>query len=210
MSQEHAPDPAQEQVARDFDRVRESYTEQITEAIAFSGLERNFFIRLKADCLLRLTTQHLGDARDQAALDLGCGIGDYHERLAGAFKSLSAIDVSVESIRYASGRHPTVDYQTYAGGRLPYADDRFDLVFAICVLHHVPPTNWKEFATEMFRVLRSGGLAVILEHNPFNPVTRYIVRTCPISTVAPCCCRCLGPPGCSRPPALPSENRERF
>jgi len=29
-------------------------------------------------------------------------------------------------------------------------------------------------------VLKPGGLAVIFEHNPLNPVTRYVVRSCPI------------------------------
>lgn len=180
MSRDRLPDPAQEKVAGDFDRFRETYTEQITDAIAFSGLERRFFITVKEDCLLRLTAQYLGDPGNQAALDLGCGIGDYHQRFAAAFKSLSAIDVSEESVRFARAQHPTVDYETYAGGRLPYSDNRFDLVFAICVVHHVPTALWKEFADEMFRVARPGGLAVIIEHNPFNPATQYIVRTCPI------------------------------
>jgi hypothetical protein len=32
----------------------------------------------------------------------------------------------------------------------------------------------------MWRVLKRGGLAVVFEHNPLNPATQYIVRTCPI------------------------------
>jgi hypothetical protein len=32
----------------------------------------------------------------------------------------------------------------------------------------------------MLRVVRKGGLVIILEHNPYNPLTRHIVRTCPL------------------------------
>ena len=32
----------------------------------------------------------------------------------------------------------------------------------------------------MRRVVRPGGLVVIFEHNPINPLTQWIVRTCPI------------------------------
>ena len=32
----------------------------------------------------------------------------------------------------------------------------------------------------MRRVVRPGGVIAIFEHNPINPFTRWIVRTCPI------------------------------
>lgn len=49
---------------------------------------------------------------------------------------------------------------------------------AICVFHHVPPKGWVELALEMMRVLRPDGLSLVIEHNPYNPVTRRIVNTC--------------------------------
>jgi SAM-dependent methyltransferase len=45
-------------------------------------------------------------------------------------------------------------------------------------MHHVPPAQWPAFAAEMKRVVRPGGLAVVFEHNPFNPLTRRVVSNC--------------------------------
>ena len=62
---------------------------------------------------------------------------------------------------------------------MPYADSSFDLAFTICVLHHVPPVQWPTFVSEMKRVLKPGGLALIFEHNPRNPLTMRAVNNCP-------------------------------
>lgn len=42
-------------------------------------------------------------------------------------------------------------------------------------MHHVPPSQWNSFLMEMNRVLKKDGMAIIFEHNPYNPLTRYIV-----------------------------------
>src|SRR5437588_7354869 len=52
------------------------------------------------------------------------------------------------------------------------------LSIAICVLHHVPPPQWVGFLCEMRRVVRPGGLVCLIEHNPFNPLTRLAVARC--------------------------------
>jgi SAM-dependent methyltransferase len=56
----------------------------------------------------------------------------------------------------------------------------FNAAYAIAVMHHVPPSDWTNFLTEMRRVVRPGGMVVVFEHNPINPLTQWIVRTCPI------------------------------
>jgi hypothetical protein len=45
-------------------------------------------------------------------------------------------------------------------------------------MHHVPPAQWANFAAEMKRVVRTGGLVVVFEHNPLNPLTRRAVSNC--------------------------------
>jgi SAM-dependent methyltransferase len=72
-----------------------------------------------------------------------------------------------------------VEYRVYDGLIIPYPARSFDMAYAICVLHHVPVDGWANFAAEMKRVLRPGGLALVFEHNPRHPLTLKAVRDCP-------------------------------
>ena len=162
----------------DFDRFGDTYERDLDEVVRFSGQDADFFSRVKARRLLSLVGRHVGNPRDLSALDVGCGIGLTDTKLAPGFGRLAGIDISPVSIEHAAARNRDVDYRTYDGNTLPYADGTFDVVFTICVLHHVPPLERVAFVSEMQRVLRDGGIAVIGEHNPLNPLTRLVVSRC--------------------------------
>ena len=170
----------QEQVADDFDRLTASYESEINEAIAFAGMEHTFFIDVKRDHLVRLASARFGKVEHLDVLDLGCGLGAYHAGLENVFHELHGLDVSAKSVELAAREHLFVNYASFDGVRMPYPNNRFDMVFTICVMHHVPPVQWESFVAEMKRVLKPSGLALVFEHNPYNPATRYIVRSCPI------------------------------
>jgi SAM-dependent methyltransferase len=161
-----------------FDRYRDSYNRDVERAISFLRQEHSFFTEAKARILLDLAARQLGPVRELSALDVGCGIGLTDSYLAGEFGRLEAVDVSEAVLDRAVAANPGVTYQLYDGQRLPYADGSLDLAFAIGVMHHVPAVNWATFAGEMTRVIRSGGLVVIFEHNPLNPLTRLAVSRC--------------------------------
>lgn len=171
---------SQEQVAEDFDSLTDRYEAEINKAISFAGSEHAFYIDVKRDRLVELARSHFGATGELDVLDLGCGMGAYHPGLEGVFGSLHGVDVSARSIELATRKHPFVAYESYDGNRLPYADACFDLVFTICVMHHVPQTRWAGFVAEMHRVLRPNGMAVVFEHNPYNPATQYVVKSCEI------------------------------
>ncbi|MGV8834209.1 MAG: class I SAM-dependent methyltransferase [Devosia sp.] len=175
-----APQVTQEQVADDFDRLTESYEKEIGQSLAFSGMEHQFFIDKKRDMLLALAEAQCGDVSKLDVLDLGCGLGGYHPGLKDVFATLHGTDVSKASVDMAAKRHPWVQYSSYDGKRLPYDDNSFDAVFTITVMHHVPPEQWPAFVAEMHRVLKPGGIGMVFEHNPYNPATQYIVRSCVI------------------------------
>jgi ubiquinone/menaquinone biosynthesis C-methylase UbiE len=170
----------QAQVAKDFDDVAEAYEDKINAALSFGGQEHTFYIDIKRNHILRLAQDYFGNVGDLDVLDLGCGLGAYHPGLEGKFRELHGIDVSARSVEAAAAQHPFVQYTTFDGERLPYADGQFSLVFTICVMHHVPPPLWTTFTAEMYRVIRPGGMALVFEHNPYNPATQYIVKTCDI------------------------------
>jgi SAM-dependent methyltransferase len=172
-------DPQQEAIAREFDSYRNSYEETVNEAIGFTPFKVDFFVRAKAEHLKRAVDAHFGAGSEVSILDVGCGVGQYHGLIRDRFSRISGVDVSTEAIDRARGVNPGVDYHAYPGDRLPFDDGAFDCAYAICVLHHVPVPQWESFVAEMRRVLRPGGLALLFEHNPRNPLTMKAVNDCP-------------------------------
>ena len=47
------------------------------------------------------------------------------------------------------------------------------------VFHHVPVSQRLTVLRRLAGLLAPGGLLFVFEHNPFNPVTRRMVATCP-------------------------------
>jgi ubiquinone/menaquinone biosynthesis C-methylase UbiE len=161
-----------------FDAFADSYAESVQHSIDFCGQELEYFTRRKTEHLLDVTHRHLGDPKDLAFLDVGCGVGVTDALLTDRVGALHGVDVAGEAIAYAAARNPTVAYQSSDGLALPYRDEFVDVAFAICVMHHVDPPERGAFVSEMRRVVRCGGLVVVFEHNPFNPLTRAAVNRC--------------------------------
>lgn len=161
-----------------FDAYRGSYRDEVEAAISFGGQELEFFTELKARYLLEVIARHVGDPGEVAALDVGCGVGLSHPFLAPSFRELWGADVSSGALEAARRANPGVQYAVSDETRLPFSDGAFDVVVAVCVLHHVAPVFWVSFASEMARVARPDGLVVVFEHNPYNPATRRVVARC--------------------------------
>ena len=160
----------------EFDRYGETYEAAVDEAISFAGKEHGFYLEAKARRLLELTRRHLGGGRP-SALDVGCGPGLFDRHL-GSSLELHGVDVSPAMVERAQAANPEGSYRVYDGRRLPYADGELDVVFAVCVLHHVEPPDRPALLAEMARVTRPGGLVLVFEHNPLNPLTRLAVHRC--------------------------------
>jgi SAM-dependent methyltransferase len=161
-----------------FDPYKHTYRDEVQRAIGFAGQDLDFFTDLKARLLAEMAERTLGDPSRLSVLDVGCGVGLTDSALAGRFASLDGVDVSEGAVEEAAAANPDVGYAAYDGRTLPYADDAFDMAFAICVLHHVDRAARADFVREMRRVVRPGGVLVAIEHNPFNPLTRAAVSRC--------------------------------
>ncbi len=118
-------------------------------------------------------------------LDFGCGTGLFLKLLKrnGLPGRLHGCDVSKgmldEAIRnWDQGPLPKFDLIT--GEHIPYAEGVFDLVIACAVFHHIPPQARSTFCGEIARVLKPGGRVYVFEHNPYNPVTQWVVSRTPI------------------------------
>ena len=159
-----------------FDSHADSYREEVNRAISFVGKDVDFFAGRKARLLQAAARRLIGDPAELSILDVGCGIGLVDRYLSSAFRSVAGVDVSPAELAIASAQHPQVSYTLSHAGRLPYDPGSFDVAFAACVLHHVDEDDHASFGAEIGRVVRPGGLVVVFEHNPLNPLTRLAVR----------------------------------
>lgn len=161
-----------------FDTYAASYEDAVNQSLAFVGMKVDYFTRVKAAYVIDLLHEHFGGTSGLSLLDIGCGVGNFHPLLGPHVASLTGVDLSGECLRQAESRNPGVSYRHYDGRRLPFADAGFDAAITVCVMHHVHPEQWRGFVAEMKRVVRPGGLAVVFEHNPLNPLTRRVVSNC--------------------------------
>ena len=162
----------------DFDDYADSYGEAVGRSVAFAGQDVDHYARRKVAHLLDLVRRRVGDPRRVSALDVGCGIGITDSFLADHLGGLHGVDTAADAVERAAARNPTVRYQAYDGAVLPFPDGAVDVAFAVCVAHHVELDERPAFAAELRRVVRPGGLVVLFEHNPLNPLTRVAVSRC--------------------------------
>lgn len=164
----------------EFDRFAEDYLKTHQANVAISGEEPDYFARYKIDEVRRLWSAS-GAAEPRTIVDFGAGIGNSLPHLQAAFPGarITALDVSRRSLDIAERRFPgAAVFVCYDGGDIPLADGSVDLVFSSCVFHHIDAQEHVDIFRRLRRILAPGGRMIVFEHNPINPVTRYIVATC--------------------------------
>ena len=168
----------------EFEEYKQSYVAEVEQSIDFAGQGHDFFIRVKADELIASCERQLGSLEGRSVLDVGCGVGLMSGYVGKHFAELRGIDIAPGVVERAAEHVPGGAFDVYDGQRIPFEDQSFDVVFTVCVLHHVPPAQWTSLVSEMARVLKPGGLLYIFEHNPYNPLTRRAVSNCPFDADA--------------------------
>jgi SAM-dependent methyltransferase len=161
----------------DFDQYSDRYDALLASQQGLFARDRRFFHRAKVSQLrgaLRIAPARV--------LDFGCGVGGALLELREAFPGaeLFGHDPSGESLRKAGEACPWATMLDVEALR----SERFDLIFISCVLHHVPPDERRQAITDVAGRLTPGGAIAVFEHNPWNPVTRLLVRRCPFDADA--------------------------
>ena len=166
-----------ERKEQNFDVFAETYREAHTQNIKYiSGTDSYYFAEYKVKAL-----QEFEENKNLTVLDLGCGDGVteiFFEKYFPQF-IIQGIDVSAKSIEQAQKKNlSNSSFQLYDGHTIPYGTESFDVIFVAGVLHHIDEKDRQHAVNEMFRVLKPGGRLYLFEHNPLNPLTRYLVNTC--------------------------------
>ena len=167
----------------EFDRYSRSYDELLKDPIRdrFTGGDSGFFHLRKRELLRRYFATRKMDTQASRYLDIGCGKGELLSLLRDDFAHVAGCDPSPGMLRFAEGIDVRV--QTHPAA-IPFNEEEFDVVTAVCVYHHVSPSSRLALTREILRVVRPGGTFAIIEHNPYNPVTRRIVSRSPVDTDA--------------------------
>lgn len=169
-------------VNAEFDQFAHSYVEELDDPVRrlFTD-DAIFFHRRKMDLLLTILRKRRLDPAAMHWIDVGCGRGDLLKMGKGKFGSLSGCDVSAEMLAYCDGVNVRRQSSVTT---LPFDSGSADLITAVCLLHHVDLEDRLPLMREMARILKPGGLLAVVEHNTYNPVTRWIVKRSPVDTNA--------------------------
>jgi SAM-dependent methyltransferase len=174
-------------MSAEFDAYAAEYAAGMENPVkSLLGESADDFVMIKLRWLLRQFPGLRDFGRSFRLLDYGCGIGTLLRLMAeeGLRVTLMGCDVSTAMLdeaveRWPSTlRHPALCCQNGARTEIPPAS--IDMIVISAVLHHVAPDERPAVYAEIHRLLRPGGRLVVFEHNPLNPVTRYVVAHTPI------------------------------
>lgn len=119
----------------------------------------------------------LGNLENKRILDSGCGKGHTSVMLARRGAQVDAFDASGPELaiarRLAQANGVSVQHRELVFEEIDYQNERFDLAFGTCVLHHVQiPQAMKQ----LNRVLKPGARAVFVENSARNAVLMWARR----------------------------------
>lgn len=163
----------------EFDQYAEQYDQVLGETIPEALNEDGYFAEYK----IALMAKRLGRNQPANILDFGCGAGRSLPYLQQYFPNaeLWGYDVSPASLKVAAQRVPEThlfsDWDSIA-------NERFDVIVAANVFHHIPPAQRQHALTQCWQTLGKDGQMFLFEHNPFNPATRWIFERCPFDADA--------------------------
>ena len=103
-----------------------------------------------------------------SVLELGCGTGYFTKELAQTNASITAIDISPVLVKEAEKvvQRPNVNFAIDNAYQMTFKDETFDAVVGSSVLHHL---DVGKAITEIYRVLKPGGIIAFTEPNMMNP-----------------------------------------
>jgi ubiquinone/menaquinone biosynthesis C-methylase UbiE len=108
--------------------------------------------------------------RGKKVLEIGCGVGIDLLQFARAGAQVSARDLTENAIQLATANLARQGYQgdleVGNAEALDFPDASFDVVYSHGVLHHTVDTE--KSIGEVYRVLRTGGEAVIMLYNRYS------------------------------------------
>lgn len=117
-------------------------------------------------------------------LDFGCGIGltdvELAKVLGPRLAKITGVDSDKEAIASALKIRDKLQlpFEYASITTFDFGTHSYDHAIAICVFHHILPDQRVAALRQLRASLKRGGSVVIIEHHPWNPLTRYAVSHC--------------------------------
>lgn len=157
----------------EFNNYVADYNELLRKNTRFFSSNEGYFSQYKVE----LVTQNINHAVTRV-LEYGCGIGRNIPFLNKHFPNAEIVgtDISVASLNAAATENSYAQFMVESS---ELDIGQFDLIFVAGVFHHVPINQRRSVAKTLSKRLSKTGTLFIFEHNPYNPLTRKIVKNCP-------------------------------
>jgi len=161
-----------------FDNIADSYDKELKDSL---GLYGNRDIGIFSEYKIKIIESELSKTPANV-LEFGCGIGRNSFFMKERFSesNIFGCDISEKSIEIASKTNPTVCYNKIISPAdlfRVYKKEFFDCIFISNVFHHIPFIEHQIWLDALYEIISKGGTIFIFEHNPYNPITKYIFNT---------------------------------
>lgn len=130
------------------------------------------FIAQQVDLLVQILSSYI--TQPVRMLDFGCGDGlmTYYVQRAFTQAHIVGVDTNAQLIDQALSDYQTIDFRQVNECKLPFDNNSFDIIYAAQVFHHIPKHDQLRMLIELKRIIKKGGIMIILELNPWNYKTR--------------------------------------
>lgn len=164
-------------MAEFFDKYSKNYNTLLDESLQITGYDTDYFPTAKIRTLARLFPELC--QRPIHILDYGCGTGSLYQPIRKFFPQAdyTGTDLSEKMVAQARTLNNEADV-FFEMASEQWRQGTYDMIIAANVFHHIPGMEHLKILKELRSLLTPKGKFILWEHNPWNPVTRKIVRDC--------------------------------
>ncbi len=161
----------------EFDQFAYQYQSILDDSLSLFGGFNDYYLLKKVDLIKKNTKQ----INIQSILDFGCGLGKTSSMLKNLFieSRVVGMDISELSLNRARQHSPNVEFGCVSDKAfMDSCVNAFDIIYIANVFHHISPEKRSNIINLLKSMLKNNGEIFFFEHNPYNPITRFIVSRC--------------------------------
>ena len=168
-----------EQEKNIFDDYAKNYQEILGECLKVTGYDSSYLTMTKIRKLRTLNLENI--LKPIRILDFGCGLGNFSVGLKKCFPNSTYVGVDASSGMIREALNKFSGYgEFYEASSSEWGKKKYDIIFSAGTFHHISHDAQETILKELVNVLTSSGKIFIWEHNPINPITRKLVKDCPL------------------------------